>query len=54
MNRGYHPGTSTNLNRKQMMTVRGGYKLAVKGDVAYNMMRMWHGAVGVVPDRWLS
>ena len=38
-----------NLNRKQMMTVRGEYKRAVKGDIAYNMMRMWQGAVGVVP-----
>lgn len=25
------------------------YKLADKGDIAYNMMRMWQGAVGVVP-----
>lgn len=25
------------------------YKLAKKGDIAFNMMRMWQGAVGVVP-----
>jgi len=25
------------------------YKLACQGDIAYNMMRMWQGAVGVVP-----
>jgi type I restriction enzyme S subunit len=25
------------------------YKLARKGDIAFNMMRMWQGAVGVVP-----
>ena len=38
-----------NPNRKQMMSVRGEYKRAVKRDLAYNMMRMWQGAVGVVP-----
>jgi len=26
------------------------YKVARKGDIAYNMMRMWQGAVGVVPE----
>lgn len=36
-----------NPNRKQMMTVRSDYKRAAKGDIAYNMMRMWQGAVGV-------
>ena len=25
------------------------YKRAAKGDLAYNMMRMWQGAVGVAP-----
>src|ERR1700747_3010907 len=25
------------------------YKFAERGDLAYNMMRMWQGAVGVVP-----
>ena len=32
-----------------MMAVRGDYKRAVKGDIAYNMMRMWQGAIGVAP-----
>ncbi|MCK1356341.1 DUF1768 domain-containing protein [Bradyrhizobium sp. CW7] len=35
--------------RKQQMTDRSKYKRAVKGDIAYNMMRMWQGAVGVAP-----
>ncbi|MDE0027762.1 MAG: hypothetical protein OXP69_25390 [Spirochaetaceae bacterium] len=35
--------------RKQTMSNRGYYKRAVKGDIAYNMMRMWQGAVGVTP-----
>ena len=35
--------------RKQIMTVRSDYKRAAKGDIAYNMMRMWQGAVGVAP-----
>ena len=38
-----------NSDRKQIMAVRSEYKRAVKGDIAYNMMRMWQGAVGVVP-----
>ena len=38
-----------NSVRKQMMAVRNEYKRAVEGDIAYNMMRMWQGAVGVVP-----
>ena len=38
-----------NSARKQMMTVRSDYKRAVKGDIAYNMMRMWQGAVGIAP-----
>jgi type I restriction enzyme, S subunit len=29
------------------------YKVAHKGDIAYNMMRMWQGAVGVVPENGL-
>ncbi|HEV7506307.1 MAG TPA: hypothetical protein VGS07_15490 [Thermoanaerobaculia bacterium] len=39
-------GTST---RKQVMSNLGKYKRAAKGDLAYNMMRMWQGAVGVAP-----
>jgi type I restriction enzyme S subunit len=35
--------------RKQQMTDRAKYQRAVRGDIAYNMMRMWQGAVGVVP-----
>jgi type I restriction enzyme S subunit len=38
-----------NSERKQVMTDRGKYKRTVAGDIAYNMMRMWQGAVGVVP-----
>ncbi|MCG3127350.1 MAG: hypothetical protein CHACPFDD_02209 [Phycisphaerae bacterium] len=35
--------------RKQVMSDRAKYKRAAKGDIAYNMMRMWQGAVGVAP-----
>jgi type I restriction enzyme, S subunit len=35
--------------RKQVMADRAKYKRAADGDIAYNMMRMWQGAVGVVP-----
>src|SRR5690348_70660 len=35
--------------RKQMMSDRAKYKRAARGDVAYNIMRMWQGAVGVAP-----
>jgi len=35
--------------RKQVMSDREKYKRAAKGDIAYNMMRMWQGAVGVAP-----
>jgi type I restriction enzyme S subunit len=38
-----------NGKRKQMMTDRAKYKRAVRGDIAYNMMRMWQGAVGTAP-----
>ncbi len=38
-----------NGGRKQIMTDRSKYKRAAKGDIAYNMMRMWQGAVGVAP-----
>jgi len=39
-----------NLARKQMMSDHSLYKRAARGDLAYNMMRMWQGAVGVVPQ----
>ena len=35
--------------RKQQMTDRSQYKRAVQGDIAYNMMRMWQGSVGIAP-----
>jgi type I restriction enzyme S subunit len=35
--------------RKQVMADASKYKRACAGDVAYNMMRMWQGAVGVAP-----
>lgn len=38
-----------NSGRKQVMSDRDKYKRAVGGDIAYNMMRMWQGAVGVAP-----
>lgn len=38
-----------NLKRKQVMRQREKYKRAAKGDIAYNMMRMWQGAVGPAP-----
>jgi type I restriction enzyme, S subunit len=36
-------------DRKQVISDRAQYKRAAKGDIAYNMMRMWQGAVDVVP-----
>lgn len=38
-----------NSERKQVMSDRDKYKRALAGDIAYNMMRMWQGAVGVAP-----
>ena len=38
-----------NSDRKQIMSVRSNYKRAAEGDLTYNMMRMWQGAVGVAP-----
>jgi type I restriction enzyme S subunit len=38
-----------NSTRKQVMSDLGKYKRTAKNDVAYNMMRMWQGAVGVSP-----
>lgn len=35
--------------RKQAMADRSKYQRARASDIAYNMMRMWQGAVGVVP-----
>ena len=36
--------------RKQQIVDRDRYKRAQKDDIAYNTMRMWQGAVGVVPE----
>jgi type I restriction enzyme S subunit len=36
-------------SRKQLMSDRDKYKRACAGDLAYNMMRMWQGAVGPAP-----
>jgi type I restriction enzyme S subunit len=36
-------------SRKQVMSDRDKYKCARRGDIAYNMMRMWQGAVGAAP-----
>lgn len=38
-----------NGKRKQVMSAKEKYKRAVKDDIAYNMMRMWQGAVGPAP-----
>ncbi|WP_434428513.1 restriction endonuclease subunit S [Xylella fastidiosa] len=38
-----------NLKRKQAISQKEKYKRATKGDIAYNMMRMWQGAVGPAP-----
>lgn len=38
-----------NLKRKQVMSQKEKYKRAGKGDIAYNMMRMWQGALGPAP-----
>jgi type I restriction-modification system specificity determinant len=38
-----------NMKRKQVMSQKEKYKRAAKGDIAYNMMRMWQGAVGTAP-----
>lgn len=38
-----------NGKRKQVMSAKENYKRAAKGDIAYNMMRMWQGAVGPAP-----
>jgi type I restriction enzyme S subunit len=35
--------------RKQVMSDRDKYQRACQGDIAFNMMRMWQGAVGVAP-----
>ncbi|MCY3840798.1 MAG: restriction endonuclease subunit S [Gammaproteobacteria bacterium] len=46
---GIHVRDFENSNRKQVLSDRSLYKRVAKGDIAYNMMRMWQGAVGVAP-----
>ncbi|MGH6714683.1 MAG: hypothetical protein ACREDC_00690 [Bradyrhizobium sp.] len=38
-----------NGGRKQEIADRSKYQRAARGDIAYNMMRMWQGAVGIAP-----
>ncbi len=38
---------------RRLIEDRSAYKFAAEGDIAYNMMRMWQGAVGVVPTNGL-
>ena len=45
----FESATSTTAARKQEMTDRSKYQRAMRGDIAYNMMRMWQGAVGIAP-----
>ncbi len=49
LNTGVRVRDFENTTRKQVMSDRGAYKRAAMGDIAYNMMRMWQGAVGVAP-----
>lgn len=35
---------------RKFLEERASYKVAAKGDIAYNTMRMWQGAAGVVPE----
>jgi type I restriction enzyme, S subunit len=46
---GVHVRDFDTSNRKQVMSDREKYKRACEGDITYNMMRMWQGAVGVAP-----
>ena len=49
LRRGVQVRDFENGSRKQEMTDRSKYQRAVRGDIAYNMMRMWQGAVGIAP-----
>lgn len=48
-------GSETNEagRERRLIADHTSYKLACQGDIAYNMMRMWQGAVGVVPEQGL-
>jgi hypothetical protein len=50
LNTGVRVRDMDNAARKQVMSERDKYKRALRGDLAYNMMRMWQGALGVVPS----
>jgi type I restriction enzyme S subunit len=49
LNTGVRVRDLANSKRKQVMSDKEKYKRALKGDIAYNMMRMWQGAVGIAP-----
>ena len=49
LNTGVRVRNFRNTDRKQVMSDRDKYKRAIRGGIAYNMMRMWQGAVGVSP-----
>ena len=49
LNTGVRVRDFDNSGRKQAMLDRSMYKRTLKGDIAYNMMRMWQGAIGVTP-----
>ncbi|WP_047865484.1 restriction endonuclease subunit S [Rubrobacter aplysinae] len=49
LNTGVRVRNMDDFTRKQVMSDYGQYKRAVEGDIAYNMMRMWQGAVGRAP-----
>ncbi len=50
LNTGVRPREFSPSARKQVMRDRSGYQRACEGDIAYNTMRMWQGAVGIVPS----
>lgn len=49
LRRGVKVRNFADSDRKQVMADPKKYKRAAKGDLAYNMMRMWQGAMGVSP-----
>jgi type I restriction enzyme S subunit len=49
LNTGVRVRDLASSKRKQVMSNKEKYKRALKGDIAYNMMRMWQGAVGIAP-----
>lgn len=49
LNTGVTLDTDEGDRPKRLIEDRSLYKRAMQGDIAYNMMRMWQGAVGAVP-----